>query len=184
MAIFPGNMATLTILTGPLGCGKTTTGSLLAQQLPRGVHIESDLFYGFFSHRIPPHLPQANEQNEAAIASAMQAAQSLCGRQYNVVLEGIFGPWFLPLIRAEIAANRLDVRYVVLRTTLEEACRRVRQRGDAALEDVAKAMHPQFADLGAWESHALDTTRLAPAEVASRLKLQLGAGRYALRSPS
>lgn len=59
-------MGTVIVLTGSLGCGKTTVGRLLAQRMNMGVHIETDLFYRFFSHPVPAHLPEADGQNRAA----------------------------------------------------------------------------------------------------------------------
>ncbi|MGH9897784.1 MAG: AAA family ATPase [Pyrinomonadaceae bacterium] len=162
-------MSNLVILTGSLGSGKTTVTKLLAKELPDGVHIESDIFYSFFSHPIAPHLPAANHQNEAAIAASIQAALAFSTRGYSVVLEEIFGPWFLPLISSEMTSNQIDTRYIVLQTTLEEACERVRLRGDASNEHIVKAMHPQFADLGEFANHAVTTTGATPTEVASRL---------------
>ncbi|WP_341676486.1 AAA family ATPase [Niveibacterium sp. SC-1] len=175
-------MPKLIILSGSLGSGKTTVAKLLAASFERGTHIESDIFYTFFSHPIAPHLPTATSQNRAAIASATQAARSLCASGYDVVLEGIFGPWFLPVICGELADAHLDLRYVVLRTTVEAALSRVRQRAGAALDEVVSAMHPQFESLGPWEPHVLETTELAPQAVLVRLREELAGGRYLLRA--
>jgi len=171
----------LIVLSGSLGSGKTTVAKLLAASFERGVHIESDLFYTFFSHPIAPHLPAAAAQNRAAIAAAVQAARSLCASGYDVVLEGIFGPWFLPVICGELVAAEVDLRYVILRTALEAARSRVRQRGDTTMDEVVSAMHPQFESLGVWESYVLDTTELAPEAVVAGLRVALAEGRYVLR---
>lgn len=173
-------MASIIILTGTPGSGKTTAGRLLAGMLANGVHVESDVFYRFFCHPIAPHLAAADPQNQAAIAAACQAARALCLRGYAVVLEGVLGPWFLPLVSAELGPMVEDLRYAILRTTLEEARTRVRQRGDATGSDVVDAMHPQFAGLGALEHNVVDTTLLPPAEVAQTLRAGLAAGRFRL----
>ncbi|MFG6468852.1 AAA family ATPase [Roseateles sp. BYS87W] len=159
----------LILLSGSLGSGKTTVARLLAEQLPDGVHLESDLVYTFFRHPVPPHLPQAQRQNEAAIAAACQAALALLRRGYPVVLEGVLGPWVLPLVQAELAGWAGPVHYVILRTTHDEALRRVRARSGPGLDAVVAAMHPQFEALGSWERHVVDTTALTAEAVVGRV---------------
>jgi cytidylate kinase len=173
-------MERIIVLTGTLGSGKTTVAKLLAGMLANGVHVESDVFYRFFSHPIAPHLVAAGKQNEAAIAAACQTARSLCVRGYPVVLEGILGPWFLPLISSELGPEITDRRYIVLRTSIEEALRRVRLRGDGTRDEVVAAMHPQFSSLGDFEQNVVDTTRLRPRDVVDELLAGLSAGRFRL----
>ena len=177
-------MSTVIVLTGSLGSGKTTVGKLLAERMSNGVHIETDIFYKFFSHPTPPHLPEADSQNRAAIAASCQAGKSLAMHGYNVVLEGILGPWFASFIRNEFEPQITDVRYVVLRTSLEEATRRVRQRGDTSLDEVVSAMHPQFENLGEWENNALDSSHMSAAEVVAQIQVQLAQGAFPIRGNS
>ena len=174
-------MSTVTVLTGSLGSGKTTVGRLLADGMRDGVHIETDLFYKFLSHPIPPHLPEADGQNQAAIAASCQAAKSLALRGYNVVLEGILGPWFATLIQREFEPEVIDVRYVILRTTLEEAKSRVHQRGDTTIDHVIAAMHPQLQNLGEWEVNVVESTHMSAAEVAQVVQSGLAQGRFSIR---
>lgn len=175
-------MHSIIVLTGSLGSGKTTVGKLLASRLSNGAHIESDVFYTFFSHPIAPHLPEADKQNKAAIAAACKAAKALYQRGYCVVLEGIFGPWALPLISAELATHTADVRYIILRTTLDEAIKRVRGRSGMSLDEVVATMHPQFEQLGEWEGNALETSCLAPTTVVDQLMDLLPKGLFRLSS--
>ncbi|PCL54108.1 AAA family ATPase, partial [Bordetella pertussis] len=50
-------MLPIVIVSGPPGSGKTTACGLLAQADPQGLHLPSDLFYGFPAHPIPPYRP-------------------------------------------------------------------------------------------------------------------------------
>lgn len=174
-------MSTVIVLTGSLGSGKTTVGRLLAERLNNGVHIETDLFYKFFSHPIEPHLPEADSQNRAAIASSCQAAKSLALHGYDVVIEGILGPWFASLIQSEFEPQITDVRYVILRTSLEQARRRVRQRGDTSIDEVVSAMHPQFQNLGEWEVNVLESSQMSAAEVVQSIQSGLAQRRFSIQ---
>ncbi|HEY0001024.1 MAG TPA: AAA family ATPase [Actinoplanes sp.] len=94
------------ILTGPPAAGKTTVAALLAADAGSPtVHLTTDLFYrsirtGF----VLPFLPDAQRQNEVVI-EAIVATFARGG--YDVVVDGIIGPWFLPPFRAATGAYRL-----------------------------------------------------------------------------
>jgi len=176
-------MHSIIVLAGSLGSGKTTVGKLLASRFANGIHIESDVFYTFFSHPVAPHLPEADGQNKAAIAAACQAAKSMHQHGYNVILEGIFGPWNLPLMSKELGAHLVDVRYVVLRTTRDEAIKRVRNRSGASLDEVVATMHPQFEHLGEREGNAVETSNLTTTAVVDHLMDSLPKGMFRLSTP-
>jgi predicted kinase len=161
-------MGSLTIITGSPGAGKTTLAARLADQSPRGAHVVGDSFYTFLAHPLNPALPEAHQQNAAVITATVRAAAALAQGGYDVFLDGIFGPWFLPLILKELPVPDLDVDYVVLRVTLDEALRRVAARQGQHEENVIRQMHSAFCDLGPYERHALETTRMTTDEVAAQ----------------
>lgn len=173
-------MGTVTVITGSPGTGKTTVGKLLAERLSDGVHMETDLFYRCFTRPVAPHLPEADRQNQAAIASCCQAAKALVLRGYNVVLEGILGPWFAPLVQQAFGPEVTDVRYVILRASLEEAKRRVRQRGHSGMDHVVEAMHPQFENLGAWEASVLACSHVSATQIVQAIQDGLAQGRFSI----
>ncbi len=124
-----------------------------------------DTFYRFLTHPLNPALPESHHQNAAVITATVRAAGALAFAGYEVFLDGIFGPWFLPLISEELKDLPMDPTYVVLRVALHEALRRAKER-DAALDDhVIRHMHQAFADLGWYERHVLETTQMASDEV-------------------
>jgi cytidylate kinase len=163
-------MDLITLITGSPGTGKTAVSSLLAARSERGAHIPTDLFYTFPAHLIPPHLAAANEQNQVVIAAALQAAASLARHGYDVYLDGILGPWFLPFIASELAPLAPAVHYVVLGAPLETAQCRVRGRSGALGDDVVRQMHPEFENaIGKYVRQLVDVERLSVAEAADTI---------------
>jgi|WetSurMetagenome_2_1015567.scaffolds.fasta_scaffold16228_2 cytidylate kinase len=160
-------METITLITGAPGCGKTAVSKLLAERNPRGVHIPSDIFYTFPAHPIRPHLPAANAQNQAVIAAALHASSSLARHRYDVFLDGIFGPWFLPFIASELAPSAPSIQYVILQAPLKTALRRICGRTGHMSEDVVCQMHGEFeACLGRYGGNVVETEGRSAADAA------------------
>ncbi|HVE91320.1 MAG TPA: AAA family ATPase [Actinomycetota bacterium] len=153
-------MRTITVVSGCPGTGKTTIASALAAADPLGVHLESDVFFDFFAHRILSIRPEAHEQNGAAVRAAAAAAAAFATSGYQVVVDGVLGPWFVPTFLDGVAPSGLMVEYVVLRAPLDDTLRRAlpRPRGDQAeQEEIVRHMHRGFEDLGRFEKHAVET---------------------------
>jgi len=163
-------MGSLTIITGSPGAGKTTLAARLAEASSRGVHVVGDTFYTFLAHPISPVLPESHQQNTAVIRATVRAAAALAQAGYEVFLDGIFGPWFLPVVSQELADTNMEVCYLVLRVTLEEALRRAAGRQTPDDENIVRQMHAAFADLGAYEAHGLETTRMPVDEVVAEFQ--------------
>ncbi len=173
-------MGGITIVTGSPGAGKTTFSAHAAEAEPRGLHLPADVFYTFPAHPIAPTLPEAHAQNTAIIAAVSHAAATFAARGYEVFLDGIFGPWFLPVVAAELAPTGIRVEYVVLRTSLDEAVRRATTRADPGPEEVVRQMHAEFEDLGAYASNALDTTHLGVEMLVVEFARRRAAGDFVL----
>ena len=114
------------VITGAPGTGKTTTASVIAEKsdLGKSVHLHTDDFYHYLCKgAIPPHLPKSEEQNLVVIEAFLEAAKRFARGGYDVVVDGIVGPWFLdPWLRA--AGQGYEVHYIVLRAGKEETMRR------------------------------------------------------------
>jgi predicted kinase len=164
----------LLILTGPPGAGKSTVAALVATDAPRPtVHLHTDSFYDWISTGfVPPHLPAAARQNEVVVAVIAGAAGEYAAGGYDVVLDGVVGPWFLPPFREVAARHALSLSYVVLRPSLDVTLARATARTGDALTDLAAltGMYAAFADLGDLERHVLDTTGQTPAETAAAVR--------------
>ena len=88
----------IVVITGSPGTGKSTTASLVAKEsdMDKSVHMRTDDFYHYLSKgAIPPHLPESNEQNLVVIEAFLEAAKRYARGGYDVIVDGIIGPWFL-----------------------------------------------------------------------------------------
>lgn len=175
-------MSNVLLLTGPPGSGKTTVAQLVATDAPRPtVHVTTDEFYrairtGF----IPPYLPESQRQNEVVVEAIVATVGVYARGGYDVVVDGIIGPWFLPPFRA--AAGEWAMSYVVLRPDLAITLERAHARGAGELKDVEAitGLHGAFADLGELEAHAIDTSMLDPAATAAEVRKAVASGDYLL----
>ena len=150
----PGGIA---LVSGSPATGKSTLARRLAQATPRGVHFEVDPFYEFVAHPIPPHRPESHAQNQAIARAAARAIGAFAEAGYEVFSDGVLLPWALPIYRSELAPLGVPIDYVVLRAPLDVALERSRARAKDVPDDVLRAMHPQFAALGAeYARHVLD----------------------------
>src|SRR6185295_2827791 len=155
------------IITGSPGTGKTTLAGHLARTKPRGLHLLSDVFYTFPAHPISPYEPAADEQNTDIIIALTRTATAFASRGYEVFLDGIVGPWFLPLVTAGLRRAEHSAEYVILQVPLEAALERVRGRQGSGKDHVVRQMHERFSDLGPFARHAIVSGERSVEEIAA-----------------
>ena len=172
-------MACITIVTGCPGSGKTTLAEGLARSAGQGLHVPADLYYEFPAAPIDPTLPESHHQNTVIMRALARSARAFAEGGYDVMLDGIFGPWFLPVLEEELRAGP-SVSYVVLRVDEGEALRRVREREGAGASRQVRQLVAAFDELGALRGHALDTGALSPEEVLARVEQGLLDRRFEL----
>jgi steroid delta-isomerase-like uncharacterized protein len=173
-------IASIVVISGSPGTGKTTLAAHLAKAEPRGLHVPSDVFYEFPAHPVSPYRPDAQEQNVAVIAALGRTAAAFASRGYEVFLDGIFGPWFLPELTAELRTVDVAVDYVVLRAPVEIALGRVRARVGDGRDHVVRQMHAAFADLGRFGGHAVETGDRRVEEIAAEVARRRAGGEFRL----
>jgi cytidylate kinase len=157
-------MTAITIISGCLGTGKTTLAQALAHAEPAGLHLVTDTFYQFPAHPLDPTTDEAHAQNATIMRAIGRAAAAFVEGGYEVFLDGVVGPWFLPtLLREWETVTRVE--YVILRATLAEESARVWKRDGPATQARVYNMHDAFADLRGYARHVIETTGRLPEEV-------------------
>jgi hypothetical protein len=106
--------AALVLLGGPPGAGETTVPARLADAADRlTVHLHTDGFYVWIRKGfVPPYLPVAERQNEVVLGAIVEAALAYVRGGYDVIAEGILGPWSLAPFVAGGRCEGAGVSYV------------------------------------------------------------------------
>ncbi|RRK30948.1 hypothetical protein EBB54_05850 [Schaedlerella arabinosiphila] len=116
------NQGRIIVITGAPGTGKSAASESIAQKsdMEKSVHMYTDDFYHFISKgAIAPHLPESSEQNLIVIEAFLEAAKRYARGGYDVIVDGIIGPWFLkPWL--DIVQEGYEVHYIILRANKEE----------------------------------------------------------------
>ncbi|MEM7139598.1 MAG: AAA family ATPase [Actinomycetota bacterium] len=138
--------APLIIVTGPPGTGKTTVADELAARHDPSAVVTGDHFLEYLrSGKIEPWLAAAHAQNTAAMRITARTARDYALAGWTTILEGIIGPWFLPVVLEELGAD-LEVHYVVLDAPLDICQARVTARGRGSMTEAVTTMHAEFAN--------------------------------------
>lgn len=169
------------VITGSPGTGKTTTASVVAKEsdMDKSVHMHTDDFFHYLSKgAIPPHLPESNEQNLVVIEAFLEAAKRYACGGYDVIVDGIVGPWFLEPWK-ELVQGNYEVHYIVLRASKEETIQRAVNRSKLDRKtniELVETMWAQFCSLGKYESNVIDTTTFTIKETVSAIKEKVASG--------
>lgn len=170
----------IAIISGSPGSGKTTVAETLARQPGSAkAHVHSDDFWGNIKHgHIPPWLPESDAQNRMIMQIAADVSARYARNGYFVALDGVVRPFWLPAF----LALDLPLHYIVLRPQVEEAVARCTARGGDSLTDpaIVADLHAQFADLGDYRRHVLDTTGFDQAQTLDAVTAALESDAYRL----
>ena len=121
---------------------------------------------------------RANARNGVILDAVARAAFAFDEGGYEVVLDGIVGPWYLDRFTNLYAAAGMPLDYVVLRASQETVLGRVAARhGQPGIDQAAVTeMHAAFSDLGWWETHVVDTDGVDPNDIVVAIGAMRDAG--------
>lgn len=159
------------ILTGAPGSGKTTSAKLLAKSAERTVHIEADWFWSVIKNgKIDPWLRDAEQQNRVALEAAASAAAVYAKGGYQVVIEGIIGPWFAEILFEIFHREQIKAHYVVLRPTLEVSLQRIERRENGLRDPgVVEQLWHELGNDEMYENNIIDNTMMSPTETSDAI---------------
>jgi adenylate kinase family enzyme len=172
------------IVTGPPGSGKSTVAEVLAESAQRPtVHLLTDTFYRWIrAGYIAPYLKEAAQQNEVVIGVIADAAARYALGGYDVIIDGIVGPWFLDKLRGVLRRHRIATSYVVLRPRLDVALSRAAGRSgdELILPEPISHMHEQFGNLAELEGHVVDSSEQTAEQTVEQVRNGLSHNAYLL----
>jgi dephospho-CoA kinase len=175
------NQGRIIVITGSPGTGKSTAAAVVARESDRekSVHMHTDDFYHYLSKgAIPPYLPESNEQNQIVIEAFLEAAKRYARGGYDVIVDGIVGPWFVSTLQNLVREN-YEVHYIILRAGREETLRRAVERSKLDRKtntELVETMWKQFCDLGTFEANVIDTTHYSIEETVSAIRKKIADG--------
>lgn len=175
------NQGRIIVITGSPGTGKSTAAAVVARESDRekSVHMHTDDFYHYLSKgAIPPYLPESNEQNQIVIEAFLEAAKRYARGGYDVIVDGIVGPWFVSTLQNLVREN-YEVHYIILRADKEETLKRAVERSKLDRKTntgLVETMWEQFCDLGDFEANVIDTTHYSVEETVSAIRKKIADG--------
>ena len=138
--------------------GKSTVARDLAQRFDPAVYIESDwFFHAIVTGWIAPWDRASHTQNAVVMRAVADVAARFALGGYTVVVDGIVGPWFVPVFRGTLEPLGITLHYAVLQAAAGVTLSRARNREGLADAEVIAQLHAQFADLGEFTNYAVDT---------------------------
>ncbi len=171
-------MAGVTILSGPIGAGKTAVSKELIDLWPAPLaYIEGDQFWPFLVKRADG---DRREDFRVIMRAMTSAAGSLARTGYDVLLDFSIPPAFLP--GAQKILRDAPLNYIVLRPPLEVCAARARDRAQGKITKYDRGFYGMF-DADA-RLTAVPKNDESPKAIAETLYAGLKEGSFRVESPS
>jgi hypothetical protein len=127
-------------------------------------------------------LPEAVRQNEVVIGVVVESMLGYAKGGYDVIVDGIIGPWSLaPFVKTAARAG-FRVSFVVLRPSFEQTFSRAISREGKQLKASGpiKGLYGAFENLGVLEKHVIDSTAYSVKATVEHIRAGVCAGRFSL----
>lgn len=172
------------VVSGPPAAGKTTLARMFAECSTPSVHLHSDDFWRYIRNGyVEPWLPESDQQNEVVMGAICTTAAEFARGGYEVVLDGVLGPWFLSALTERCPFDEFTVDYLVLLPGLDVVLTNLAQRVGHEFNsvDAATHMHQQFeSERSLIADHILDTGSESPEQSLARAQVARAEGRLRL----
>ena len=146
--------ADITIISGAPATGKTTLAARLAAADDRIIHLRTDPFFTALPDMIDPAHPASKQQNENIVRQYCAVARSLADDGYQVLIDGVVGPWMLTIVGEQLRRFAYVVLHPPLETTVSQGAARQEQ---PVPEAVIRKMHAAFERYrSGYEQHFID----------------------------
>ena len=158
-------MPSITIVSGCPGIGKTTLAEQLARNLENGMHLAAEAFLDAITS------PIAGDSHDPTVTiDTARAAGVFASGGRDVFVDGVVGPWFVPVFARELTSLGVSLDYVVLRAGSDETLARAGICEKPPSETIVRTMQAAFADLGELERHAVDTDGHTPQQTLAQVR--------------
>ena len=163
-------MATVYILSGPAGVGKSTTATALAKVLPSSSLISGDVVS--WMHKSGREKPWLSEKEVALIwDNILSIAKNFLARDIDVVIDYVTFPKQAEWFTKNVQSFNCEVRYVVFTCDAQTLIERDQQRSPAyQMGNRCLELIEEFEVANVPAKFILDTTNISTDELATVLQ--------------
>jgi len=157
-------MASIVVVSGCSGVGKSTVSRHLVGLLDSSVHIPADTFYLWFDDPWPDAATAEGARRYDSVGAAVGAAANrLAMGGYTVILDCPMFPDGVDALSQICARQGVQVHYAVLRAELPLCLARMKHRDGGVSWDLAEldAFHARFHHLTGVDANLIDASKEA-----------------------
>ncbi|WP_298132559.1 AAA family ATPase [Micropruina sp.] len=126
------------VIAGPPAAGKTTIAARIAAtaEVPT-VHVPTDALHTWIKAGfVLPFLPEGVHQNAVIQNVMLNVARAYSEGGYDVILDGVLGPWAVDGLRDGAADAGLSLSYIIVRPSLPVLLARAQAREGRHLREI------------------------------------------------